>query len=82
MIKFWRTLSQYVSRVPDVEYITYAVDSSRASLVNMYDNLAISRLFEGAVPKYPGRSAIVFYTSPIRCKLSLLLCFKDLIQKK
>lgn len=81
MLKFWLSICKFASKLPEVEYISYAVDSSRTSLVAMYDALSLGQLYSGSIPKYPGRSAKVFYTTPIRCKLALFLCFKHLVKK-
>ena len=81
MIKLWMAITSYAARVPNIEYITYAVDGNRTSLIKMYQKLALGRIYSGSIPKYPGRSAIVFYTNSFRCKWANLLCIKDIFQK-
>ena len=79
MMKFWLTITRLASNKDGIEYITFAVDSRRSYLVSMYERLSSGRIFSGEVPKYPGRSAIVFYTSPFRCKYSKFICIEEFL---
>ena len=79
MLRFWFAVVQRAANFSNIDYITYAVDIRRSYLVKLYRRLACGTLFRGEVPKYPGREAIVFYTTPMRCKLAKLLCFQEFL---
>ncbi|SMF59797.1 hypothetical protein [Pseudobacteriovorax antillogorgiicola] len=77
MMKFWLTVTHYAGSISDIDYITFAVDARHEYLVRLYERLSLGRIYEGDVPKYPGRRAVVFYTSPFRCKYAKYFCIRE-----
>ncbi|NRA66513.1 MAG: hypothetical protein HRU19_18640 [Pseudobacteriovorax sp.] len=77
MINFWSSIVTEAANYKHIDYITYAVDVRREYLVKLYKRLSCGVLYRGEVPKYPGREAIVFYSTPFRCKIAKLLCWKE-----
>ena len=81
MVKFWLSVTTIASKQKNIEYITYAVDTRLEKLVKMYKTLASNTLYEGAIPKYPGRNAAVFCTTPFRCKHARFLCIGEIVSR-
>ena len=77
MIRFWIAVTKTATSIENIEYVTFAVDSSRKYLVSLYERIAVGKLYSGEVPKYPGRQASVYYTTPTRLRLVKLICFKE-----
>lgn len=77
MFKFWFSVCRYASSYKNIEYITYAVDNQRHYLVNLYERISCGKLYSGEVPKYPGRQASVYYSSPLRMRMVKVICFKE-----
>ena len=77
MMKFWLAVVKQAASYQNIEFITYAVDLRREYLVNLYRRLSCGILYRGEVPKYPGREALVFYTTPLRCRIAKFLCAKE-----
>ncbi len=77
MIRFWCEVCRFACNYQSIEYVTFAVDNQRHYLVSLYERIACGKLFSGEVPKYPGRKASVYYTSPLRLRMVKILCYKE-----
>lgn len=77
MLQFWLTIGKTVGKHPNHEYVTFAVDASYRYLVALYKRISIGTVYEGSIQKYPGRKAIVFYTSPFRCRYAKFFCIRE-----
>ena len=77
MVRFWTSVTYIAGNQKNYDIVTYAVDTRRKYLTSMYKRLSIGKLYQGPVPKYPDREAIVFYSSSFRCRISKLICWKE-----